>query len=102
MKTNTEAAAELWKALHAFGAQSRASLLTRSFKINDNKTYVLSVNLESLPHKRCLSESGMDILSTNTYFIFQYPQQAQNYNIEALARYDGILIIQGGLASVEL
>jgi hypothetical protein len=100
VKTITEFAAELCKALHAFGAQSHTSLITWATWIAAEGTYLISADLESQPHKSKLSESGINTLSTNTYLIGQFPVQAQNCRIDTFAHYDGILIVQGGLASV--
>jgi hypothetical protein len=103
VKTNTEAAAELVKALHAFGAQSHTSMLTRASWIQARDgTYIIAADLESLPHKSKLSEAGVNTLSTNTYLIGQFPAQTQqNQTIHTFAHYDGILVIQNGLASVQ-
>ena len=72
VKTNTEAVAKLSKSLHAFGAQSHTSLITRATWIADEGTYLISADLESQPHKSKLSESGVNTLSTNTYLIGQF------------------------------
>jgi hypothetical protein len=102
VKTNTEAAAELCKALHAFGAQSHTSLITRATWIaSQDGTYVIAADLESQPHKSKLSESGVNTLSTNTYLIGQHAQTTENHTIHTFGHYDGVLIIQGGLASVQ-
>jgi hypothetical protein len=47
VKTNTEAAAELCKALHAFGAQSHTSLVTMASWIAAKGTYLIPADLES-------------------------------------------------------
>jgi hypothetical protein len=101
VKTNTEAAAELCKALHAFGAQSHTSLITRATWTAANGTYIIAADLESQPHKSKLSESGINTLSTNTYLIGQFPQTTKSINIQTFAHYDGILVIQNGLCSVQ-
>ncbi len=51
VKTNTEAAAELCKALHAFGAQSHTSLITLTMWIAAEGTYVVAVDLKRQPHQ---------------------------------------------------
>ncbi len=101
VKSSTEAAAELCKALHAFGAQSHTSLITRATWTAAEGTYLIAADLESQPHKSKLIESGINTLSTITYLIGQFPEQAKNCRIDSFAHYDGILIIQGGLASVQ-
>ena len=94
VKANTEAAAELCKALHAFGPQSHTSLITRATWIADEGTYLISADLESHPHKSKLSESGVNTLSTNTYLIDQFKDVlAKALNVQTYAHYDGILII---------
>jgi hypothetical protein len=102
VKTNTEAAAELCKALHAFGAQSHTSHITRAtWTQAQDGTYVIAADLESLPHKSKLSESGVNKLSTNTYLIGQHTATTENHTIHTFAHYDGILVCQNGLCSVQ-
>jgi hypothetical protein len=103
MKTNTEAAGEFVKALHAFGAQSHTSMFTCPSWIHARDgIYIIGADLERLPHKSKLSESGVDTLSTNTYLIGQFPAQtAQDQTIHTWGHFDGILVIQNGLASVQ-
>ena len=59
VKTNTEAAAELCKALHAFGAQSHLRFITKATWIATEGTYLIASDLESQPHNSKLSESGI-------------------------------------------
>jgi hypothetical protein len=101
VKTSIEVAAELCKALHAFGAQSHTSLITQTTWIAAEGTYLVATDLESQPHKSKLSESGINTLSTNTYVIGQFPDQAKNCRIHSFCHYDGIVVVQGGLASVK-
>ncbi len=63
--------------------------------------YIIAADLESQPHKSKLSESGINALSTNTYLIGQSTQTSKARNIQTLARYHGILVIQRGLCSVQ-
>ncbi len=52
VKTNTEITAELCKVLHAFGAQSHTSLITRATWIaSQDGTYVIATDFEAQPHK---------------------------------------------------
>jgi len=101
VKTITEFAAELCKALHAFGAQSQTSLITPATWTGAEGTYFIAADLESEPHKSKLSESGINTLITNTYLIGRFPSQGKNYRIHTFAHYDGILIVQGGLATIQ-
>ena len=102
VKTITEAAAELCKAPHALGAQSHTSLITRATWIATEGTYLISADLESQSHKAKLSESGVDTLSTNTYLIGNFSNPLiKPFNVQTFAHYDGILIIQGGLAFIQ-
>jgi len=102
VKTNTEAAAELCKALHAFGAQNHTSLLSRAtWTAAQGGSYLIAQDLESQPHKSKLSESGINTLSTNTYLIGQHTATFENQTIQTFVHYDAILLIQGGLASVQ-
>jgi len=101
VKTSTVAAAELCKALHAFGSQSDTSLITRATWTAAKGTYLIATDLESQPHKSKLSESSINTILTNTYLIGQFPQQKNNCRVDTFAHYDGILIVQGGFASVQ-
>jgi hypothetical protein len=95
VKTNTEAAAEMCKALHAFGATSHTSLITRAtWTAAQDGTYVIAADLESQPHKSKLSESGINTLSTNTYLIGQHAPTDENHTIHSFAHFEGILLIQ--------
>jgi hypothetical protein len=68
----------------------------------DEGTYLIPADLESQPHKSKLIESGVNTLSTNTYLIGQCKVVlAKALNVQTYAHYDGIQIIQGGLASVQ-
>ena len=100
MKGNTEPAAELCKALHAFGAQIHTSLIRASWVLARDGTYIIAADLESQPHKSKLSEIRINTLSTNTYLIGQLTGTQQNQTVHTFAHYDGICVIQGGLASV--
>ena len=89
-------------ALHAFGAQSHTLLINRaSWILARDGTYIIVANLESQPHKSKLSESGINTLSTNAYLIGQFTGTQQNRTVHTFAHYDGILVIQSGLASVQ-
>ena len=66
-----------------------------------NGTYIIAADMESQPHKSKLSESGINTLSTNTYLIGHFPQTTKATNIQAFAHYDGVLVIQKGLCSVQ-
>ena len=90
------------KAIHAFGAHSHTSLINRSTWTAAAGTYVIAADLESQPHKSKLSESGINTLSTNSYLIGQFATAAAAaLNLSMFAHYNGILIVQGGLASVQ-
>jgi len=43
----------------------------------------------------------MNTLSTNSYLIGQHNATSENHTIHTFAHYDGILVIQGGLASIQ-
>ena len=62
---------------------------------------MIAADLESLPHKSKLSESGVNTLSVNTYRIGQHAQTTENHTIHTFVHYDGILVVQNGLASVQ-
>jgi len=102
VRINTEAVAELCKALHAFGAQSHTSLIPRATWTATEGTYVISTDMESQPHKSKLSESGINSLSTTCYLIGNISTLlTKPFHVKTFAHYDDILIIQGGLASVQ-
>jgi hypothetical protein len=80
--------------LHAFGAQSHTSLVTRAnWTAAQDGTYLIVQDLESQPQKSKLSESGIDTLSTNIYLIGQHTATNESQIIHNFAHYDGILVI---------
>jgi len=89
------------KALQAFGAQSHTSLITRATWVTANGTYIIVADRESQPHKSKLNESGINTLSTNTYLIGQFAYTTKAINIQTFAHYDGILVTQNGLCSIQ-
>ena len=101
VKTTTETAAELYKTLHAFGAQNHTSLITQAtWTTVQDGTYLIAQDLERQPHKSKLSESGSNTLSTNTYLIGQDAATTESHTIHTYCYFDGIFIIQGGLVLV--
>jgi hypothetical protein len=104
VKSNTEAYAEMSKALHAFGAVDHASMIQRSTWIADSGTYVIAADLETLAHKSKLTESGINTLSVNTHLIMQFGGVNGLFAavwVDTFANYDGILLIKNGLCSVQ-
>ena len=77
-------------------------MLTRASWIQARDgTYIIAADLESLPHKSKLSESGVNTLSTNTYLIGQFTATQQNQTIHTWGHFDGILVCQNDLCSVQ-
>jgi hypothetical protein len=104
VKSNTEAYAEMSKALHAFGAVDHTSMIQRSTWIADSGTYVIAADLETLAHKSKLTESGINTLSANTHLIMQFGGTnglAAAVRVDTFAHYDAILLIQNGVCSVQ-
>jgi hypothetical protein len=69
VKSNTEAYAELSKALHAFGAVDPTYMIKRVTWIASYGTDVVPADLETLAHKIKLTEFGINTLSANTHLI---------------------------------
>ncbi len=77
-------------------------MITRATWTATEGTYLIAADLESQPHKSKLSQSGINTLSTNTYLIGQFATAlTKPLNVQSFAHYDGILVILGGLASVQ-
>ena len=105
VKTNSEAFAEMQKALHSLGAVSATSLINyTSWTASDAGTYIIAADLETLAHKSKLTESGVNTLTTNTHLIGQFGAAlaaTSPLHVATFAHYDAILIIQNGVASVQ-
>jgi len=104
VKSNTEAYAEMSKAIHAFGAVDHTSMIQRSTWTADSGTYVIASDLETLAHKSKLTESGINTLSANTHLIMQFGGTnglAAAVRVDTFAHYDAILLIQNGVCSVQ-
>lgn len=105
VKNSIEAYAELSKALHAFGTVNHTSLITNATWAKaanaTDSTYVIAQDLEHLPHKSRLQENGINTLSVNTHLIMDFGQPVTaNVRVNTFAHFDGILIIQNGIATV--
>ena len=98
VKSTTETFAEFQKALHAFGAMNASSLMDKANW--ETTTFAIGMDLETLPHKSKLTESGVNTLATNTYLICQFPNPAGPTHVATFAHYDGVLLIQNGICSV--
>ena len=93
---NTEAYAELSKAIHAFGAVDHTSMIQRSTWIASSGTYIVAADLETLAHKIKLTESEINTLSANTHLIMQFGGAnglANAVRVDTFAHYDAILLI---------
>ena len=104
MKSNTEAYAEMSKALHAFGVVDHTSRIKRATRIAELGSYVIAADLETLAHKSKLTESGINTLSANTHLILQFGGEdplATALRVDTFAHYDAILLIQNGICSVQ-
>jgi len=103
VKTDSEAFAEMQKALHALGAVSATSLIKYSdWTSAAGGTYIIAADLETLAHKSKLTESGINTLTTNTHLIGIFGGAlADAVHVATFAHYDAILIIQNGVASVQ-
>jgi len=102
VKTNSEAFAEMQKALHALGAVSATSLIKYEDWVAAAGTYIIAADLETLAHKSKLTESGINTLTTNTHLIGIFGGALSDaVHVATFAHYDAILIIQNGVASVQ-
>jgi hypothetical protein len=104
VKSNTEAYAEMSKAIHAFGAVDHTSMIQRSTWIAESGTYAIAADLETLAHKSKLTESGINTLSANTHLIMQFGGAnglSAAVRVDTFAHYDAILLIQNGVCSVQ-
>ena len=102
VKTDTEAFAELSKALHIFGTIESTSMIKKSTWTATAGTYLVATDLETMAHKSKLTESGINTLSANTHLIGQFAGSTNKaVRVDTFAHYDGILIIQNGLCSVQ-
>lgn len=103
VKSQIEAFAELQKAQHAFGAMNASSaidLVTWSGTATEC-TFMLATDLETLPHKSKLTESGVNTLAVNTHLVCQFAGLLNAAShVSTFAHYDGVLLIQNGIASV--
>jgi hypothetical protein len=105
VKSNTEAYAELSKAIHAFGSVDHTSMIQRDTWIASSGIYVVAAGLETLVNKSKLPGSGINTLSTNTHTSSRRSGAQTDYPpvfgyIPLLTTYDGILLIQNGVCSV--
>jgi len=102
VKTDSEAFAEMQKALHALGAVSATSLIKYADWVAATGTYIIAADLETLAHKSKLTESGINTLTTNTHLIGLFGTGLLDaVHVATFAHYDAILIIQNGVASVQ-
>jgi hypothetical protein len=104
VKSNTEAYAEVSKAIHAFGAVDHTSMIQRATWIANSGTYVIAADLETLAHKSKLTESGINTFSANTHLILHFGLEngvLDALRVDTFAHYDAILLIQNGLCSVQ-
>ena len=58
------------------------------------------MDLETLPHKSKVTESGVNTLAVNSYLICQFSNPAVPTHVATFAHYDGVLLIQNGIRSV--
>lgn len=102
VKSNVEAFAELSKSLHTFGSVDHTSMITLSTWTAAAGSYVIATDLETLAHKSKLTESGINTLSANTHLIAQFAAGlAAPVRVDTFAHFDGILLIQNGICSVQ-
>ena len=102
VKSDTEAFAELSKAVHAFGSVDHTCVINRAEWVAEAGAYVIAADLETMAHKSKLTESGINTLSTNTHLVSQFKGPLNKAaRVDTFAHYDGILIIQNGICSVQ-
>ena len=101
MSSPTEMAAEVSKALHAFGTVDSNSMLTRGKYGSTDGAFVLAQDLETSSHKSRVSEKGINTLSTNTHLVTQFGLSLPAaLRVDTFAHYDFVLLIQNGQATV--
>ena len=103
VKGNVEAFAELSKAIHVFGTIEHSSMVDYTdWTSASQSSYIAAVDLETVAHKSKLTESGINTLNANTHFIGQWTTTGiPDMRVDTFAHYDGILLIQNGVASVQ-
>ena len=101
MSSSVEMAAEVSKALHAFGTVDSSSMLTRTNYGSTDGAFLLAQDLETSSHKSRVSEQGINTLSTNTHLVTQFGLALPAaLRVDTFAHYDFVLLIQNGQATV--
>lgn len=107
VREDTEAFAELMKALHSFGSADNTTVIKRSnwkqtdgdgVDPNKKAAFAIGQNLETLSHKSTLTESGKGTLNTNCYLLGSVAGQ-KDLHVSTFAHYDGVLVIENGVAT---
>ena len=102
MSEDVESFAELQKAFHTFGSTDNPGLIANTEYFNTNSanrcSFAIGQNLETLSHKSSLTESGKNTLNTNCYLLGTV-SGAKDLLMSTWAHYDGVLVIENGVAS---
>lgn len=107
VREDIEAFAELMKALHSFGSADNTTVIKLSnwketdgegVDYNKKAAFAIGQNLETLSHKSTLTESGKGTLNTNCYLLGSVAGE-KDLHISTFAHYDGVLVIENGVAT---
>ena len=102
IRRSVEAYAELLKSVHALGCVSGVpSLIDYSIWTASNGAFIASADLESMIGKSKLASAGVNTLSINTHLIGDRSGTIDALRLDTFAHYEGILIIQNGIAMVQ-
>ncbi len=102
VKEDVESFAELQKAFHTFGSTDNPGMIISTEYYNTDSankcSFAIGQNLETLSHKSSLTESGKNTLNTNCYLLGTV-SGAKTLQMSTFAHYDGVLVIENGVAS---
>mmetsp|Transcript_36540 Transcript_36540/g.86809 ORF Transcript_36540/g.86809 Transcript_36540/m.86809 type:complete len:452 (+) Transcript_36540:478-1833(+) len=102
VKNTTEAYAELQKALHAFGGANTTAIIRDDnwTQPDEGGTFVIAQDLEHIPHKSSVHESGVNTLAVDVYLLADFGSTAPfNIRLDTFAHHDALLVIQNGICS---
>ena len=102
VRRNVEAYAELLKSVHALGCVSGVpSLIDLSIWSGETGAFIASADMESMIGKSKLASAGVNTLSINTHLIGDRSGTSDALRLDTFTHFEGILIIQNGIAMVQ-
>ena len=88
--------------MHTFGSSENSALVDLTSytctNTGNGSSFAIGQNLETLSHKSSLTESGKNTLNTNCYLLGTV-SGALDLQMSTWAHYDGVLVIENGVAS---